>query len=545
MYYAKKITFANKAYRASHDVTKQSITVFDPTSAFVQDSRISSNMQRISFELEHNRKYGICTLFGMLSFNDKSVKRYLGKRVFDHNRLKAFRQCLQHTFLRRYGLTALFSITTEMGADGLSHGVITKRKGNNPHYHFLVYLYNALNHKYPCKIYSSAQLPTFAKEVDHIIKYLWQGGEIDYDKSPDDVFSYYKIHKVWLTAKNGKCGLNLEDNYGIVNNNVSAASYLTKYCSKDTAQFKLDRDIYKKLLSKYLSLKPSYLNNEVWKQTFIDFRNLHNPTDLTTYEEYVDKSLRSSAYAEYRDYLREYGQKTFHSRGVGSYALEHVDTYGKIRIFYKNSVIRSSLCPYLFRKFYYKSVKNPFTGSFSFIPNDKLIQKYKDEYFSKVDTIANMLSVALTNIGNVSLYSKFYEEFRNDISLPSLVYQDDFFRSIDSSVIHKLAEFNLVYDGRCYDSTSTPILCPDKDYSRFLDQSIQLDFNDKPFTELISDIPYIPYSLHPDYFQYMPQYRVLLAFADYLDNNNRQYKKEQREKSKLIKQHHNFYKYGT
>ncbi|QCS36462.1 hypothetical protein [Capybara microvirus Cap3_SP_393] len=153
--------------------------------------------------------YGVA-YFYTLTFNDLNLNtiNYNGISINTHNHklLHLWIDNVYKILLRKFDCKSRFFITSECG-----EGKGSRKKGNNPHYHVILYVIPTIEN----------MLPT-SKEMLSIVRYCWQGTDLDLTLKQNSYIA--------KTCKNGilKEGKNL----GLIES-LNALSYVCKYVSKD------------------------------------------------------------------------------------------------------------------------------------------------------------------------------------------------------------------------------------------------------------------------------------------------------------------------
>lgn len=530
----------------------------DPDSFSVQSSKRMGYFQRLWFEYAYCRKVNGMCFYYTLTYNDLHIPKYRGRNCFSYEDIRYVTNgSLSKTLLRKYGSVLRYFCACESGEGKGERGL-----GNNPHYHFIFFVYPSENSKFEYKKITP-------QEFKDLIYVIWQG-------KPSNVFV------PWQLAKFGHV------QEGKFNGEVLSADafkYCGKYVIKDSEQLSYERDLKKELESeirsysfnwkclysyyKYLKCVDSEIRSrsdffdylplrQYWSYRLVTKRLGLVPSSFSRYlasqgqrgfikykllldwfDNYYVPQMLEEQLSEYRNL---YSPKCRLSKTLGEYGLNFIQLIdGSPRVVLNTSKGYEIQypCLYYIRKLFYDVKLCPVTGNPLYYLNDYGI---KMKLMSLKNSINNCISHTLENIsycqmnnvvipfgdspdGFTALFNKFVQ--RDDIS----------------EIVRRYAVFHLIYQYRAF---SKPWYYLDQDckeddyildYDVFLHQnSYYLDFQDGKIYDIYIRNMSLSFTCHPAFIEFSDFFRLLDSLNEIVDSEvsyNR--KKQFSEKSRHVK----------
>lgn len=532
----KPIRLKNRTKYFDPDSSRSHVQFSNPNSYESRRIKIEGYETRLYWQFRYCEEHDGQTFFYTLTYNDKSMPKYMNMNCFDYEDLRdlltgGFRKML----LRKYGSSFKYFIGAELGDGKGQRGM-----HNNPHYHVLFFLESANNPKFPYVKISSI-------DFRHLVRMYWQGFDEDVDGYRDYNEAKYGI------AKEG-------ENTGKVTD-FRACMYCAKYVCKDVKLKKSESDIEKKIR---FNLKREFkkereLSSEFHKYFFDKFirtkrflRKTHLSKDMTSslalsdvdliealcpnafdyihsglisplnpdgslkfnlsfyvpddvnlmpfvtdicrefhvwkeYWNHFKSFLDDKVRLEMNTYRNRYCNKCRISHGVGDYALEHIKDKmnPSIQVPSKRGFKSRPISMYYYRKLYTEVQMNAHGH-----PIRTLTQLGIDYRLSRLpEQIKKMKDKATNNLFLVCADSNLFDKMRqSDVNVSVTFTHDAFLKYYDSllqddtldNILQRYAEYKLVYEDRFFsirsvdrpNGDSFPAIDVKSDYSRFLAPTI-------------------------------------------------------------------------
>lgn len=495
-------------------------------------------LARAYYEYLDVQRTGGTVFFYTLTYNDKSVKSFYGRNVFNYPDL---RNLLTGGFYQHFhrDLKNDFSylITSELGEGKGKRGY-----ANNPHYHCLFFF---RFHVDPLEFLS-------------VIRKYWQGVDVHWSDSDPQQFKYGIVEP--------------GDNYGVVTG-VGALYYVCKYVIKSAScrsnfseiEQNLSREVFERYYRDSQNQKMFFLNNE---DTSL-FSNLED-------SEYLDSYIKNNSYAysqfiselsfyeiseKIKDFRNLHGCKVRISNGLGKYALENIiekPLFDAVSIpDRKRGFKLIPLSGYLFRK-RYMNYQLESRKTFQYV--DGVFEEVEDKSVRytwnhhglnmlcrtlphKLENLSNKIYEVSAKLSVETSYTSvidFYQNKKEKYSFPS--YEQlrekfgkffDHFGKLSKDICYLYSRYKIIYQNRLFFPQFDNLTALD-------DQRNLLYFSLPSYSGLsydhwkINDSHSIYYRTYESHSLFKP-YIGLFSLLDYLvDCENRQANKDFFEKEKQI-----------
>ena len=496
-----------------HDTTRVYVETPDTTSFGYESNRRMSFYLRLYYEYKYCLSHCGQCFFVTFTYNDKSIPYLFERPVFNYEHIRLITNGkLSKVLSRQYGSRLKYLCACESG-DG--KGV--RGKGNNPHYHFIFFVY-------PQDINKYVKIPPI--EFKHICEEVWQG------------------KRGFCNWKYARFGSVKEGKYGIVVNSTQALKYVSKYCLKDSVQKEVESHIsdcyyaeacshvydfytFKRYYNYLKSRDPELTIRGFLRlfdaDRFFEFRRLHyvsvqrvpvldmfgqiedyrtvrtrlNTFSIQSFAQsygmvyddhkpiqtfvgleftrfrkfFLDVCVPDYVSSRMSDYRNKYSGKMRCSKSLGISGLQFVldsDTDPHFTIPEAEGLRVYKLPLYYVRHLYYTVKICPVTDNPLYILN----QKGKNLKLYRLSTCISMYYRNTLDAVNTLLENNLIFHYKSDsfsviAYARSLKFAQDYF-----SIVYRYAVYSIVYKHRCYNST-TPILLSDK----FVFEDIRSDFD--------------------------------------------------------------------
>lgn len=486
-----------------NEFSKYCNKVLDKNSFEFESTKRNGYFQRLYFEYLYTQKVNGITFFFTLTYNDKSIPKFLNYNVFSYKDIRYITNgALSKRLLREYGASLKYFCACESGEGKGKRGF-----GNNPHYHFIFFVQPAND------FYKVVPVNVFT----NWLKELWLGttNRIDY--------------------RSAKYGIVKEGKLGAVVTNSSAFRYCAKYCIKDSYQLNVENDVYKYFYNKVLSdgFDLNCLYNyykcfdfnkyEFWQEfklsLYHDFLK-YNPTlsikdwiffnckcgaDILKHLDDWFKSFYVPRLTDkyFNDFLNNHSGKVRCSKLLGSYGFNFVKDISfnpHFEIPSSKGYLIQKPCLFYIRHLYYDTFKCPVTGNVLYRLNDSGIELKMNQIDSNIDklyskTLENLSFVCDNHFYIPSKHSSYdssdldkYLHSIGNVSFSCSVLSDkcSLHQSLLSfenyyDIVFRYCVYTLIYKYRIIGEFSSLALTSDclsdeykSDYYEFLLSSIQL-----------------------------------------------------------------------
>ena len=525
------------------DTSRLFVRFGSPDSYQSRKIKIEGYEARLYWQFRYCQDHDGQAFFYTLTYNDKSMPKYLGQNVFDYEDLRGLLTGGFYQYLRRnYGTKFKYFVGAELGDGKGKRGM-----HNNPHYHVVFFLEPDANPIVPYKKISP-------NEFRHLVRQYWQGFDEDIDGYRD-----YNEAKYGIAKEGENCGLITD---------YRACCYCAKYVTKDAKLKQHEEVVRRKLFAKHMdsyewscSSYKEFFQDVVdgkvktdlsieWLSRLLKLENIvhnHDGNMITfivrlglknIYHRYCTNKVNDMVDKDILVYRNRYCNKCRISQGVGLYALQFIDNKLNpvVQIPSKDGFKNRPLPLYLYRKLF-TDVVRPVEDGVKYAPmrvlND-LGMLYKK---SRLDS---MLYKRYHEAKNILCLIAHNRELYDDIVHSDLVTNampdyEEFFQNYHyllekenntDKLLHCYAEFKLVYEDRFFEvkfnghdiDGSIPDIDVHRDYERFISPSYyRVSRSDDRIYEFSKGIPsgYVSYDAHPYFLRYRRIFDVLDLCTDY------------------------------
>ena len=471
-----------------NEFTRAYNCVPDSNSFSFQSSKRQGYFQRLYYEFLYTNKIGGQTFFYTLTYNNKSIPKFLNYNVFSYDDIRYVTNGkLSKVLLRKHGSRLKYFCACESGEGKGIRGV-----GYNPHYHFIFFVQP--KHDNDNKPIYDGYNPILPDDFRKLIYEIWQGSchYIPFQKA-----------KFGIAREGRNCGVVFSPD---------AFKYVSKYCLKENEwlefETKVSRYYYNECKSKGIDYSVLYdyyyylrRNSAFTRHQFIDEFNLRQfnrlrkqgNVTLDVWLKYsVDSEVSSALYEWFNDvyvpayasyYLNEFKRlhspKVRCSKSLGAFGLENISYVVGVPKFFiprKDGYSIQNVALYYYRHLYYDVYVCPVTGNPLYRLNSagiehlvntlpQRINNYSERVLQVLRTLSidssyhvdNTFVTDLLQMDNLNWFLRLYSVYH-------FVYQ---YRSYLFNVFNPRIDSNLFY----YDIES--------DYNEFLKYSIFfLDYDD-------------------------------------------------------------------
>lgn len=466
-------------------VSKSELQLSNPQLYSVTRNRIQGYEARLLYEWKETERLGGFAQFVTLTYNDKNIPDFYGIPCLRNSDIRGLLHDTRffHDLERRQGYRFKYFVGAEFG-----EGKGIRGKGNNPHYHLILFFTPV-----PCWCkYDKRRVSRSTGEIksefisyphlkpvevhDAIIRY-WQGSS-----------------KLRRNYNLGSVSFGSVDPYGVVQD-FKAISYVSKYCIKDL-YFKrcsdvLEKTIYSVLLERFPEM-PSYEMDAIVEDELKRFNRNH------CYRVLCSQGLGKSMISSIKDFLNP-----------------------RVPVETNKGIINRGLPLYIYRKLYY-DVKKDHLGNRYNCLND-LGLKYKCARLS--EDLESLSSKTFENVNNLYLNSRLLQNYldsddrkfvyyfaRSKISLKDFLLINNQYNKTSLFTLYAL--YKKIYEGRHFRYVNvfldTPILDYMQDYISSLQDTHCEFFDSRGGVDPLFWEDVLPYTCHPDFKSYI----TLFAWFD-------------------------------
>lgn len=565
----KGLKLKNNTKYFSPDTSRAYVRFGSPLSYESRKIKIEGYEARLYWQFRYCEDNNGQAFFYTLTYNDKSMPKYMNNNVFDYEDLRDLLTGGFYQNLRRnYGTKFKYFVGAELGDGKGKRGI-----HNNPHYHIIFFLEPDDN---PLHSYEKIS----PEEFRHLVKIYWQG----FDETREGYRDYNQA-KYGIAKEGENCGLVTD---------YRACCYCAKYVTKDvklkrfehivernlrymfTRQYKGSVKSYDEFYDEYIekrynipldAMNTTYqwkwyelvrrflgenwfsFEDEIGIEPLKEGRSFDIMTvikKLDIYEDYCSfcrKKVDDKVRLGLNTYRNRYCNKCRISQGVGSYALNFIDDYfhPTVQVPSKKGFKNRPLPLYLYRKLYTEVVhptKVTHRGTIKRYAPVRVLNDLGIEYkVSRLDEQIEKLKDNARGYYNIIINNEdLFERIReSDINTEVLMHYSDFLKEIkylleeDNNIdklLQRYAEFKFIYedrflpfqiDGHC-SSSHFPTIDIYSDYRRFITPTVfSVTRSDLRLEEFLESncSNYLPYYSHPYFLRYVSIFSVFDMCSDY------------------------------